>query len=137
MATQQIINHALTCKTTGITASTPSNIPVYLADSDNATDPKPTVGVADGTNSDIYGKMQDTFQLGDVTSVVGRELRYALGANVVIDGIVEFTKASASDAADIGLGVVGAANNQVDTAATGTGKVVARNGRTLWVDLRA
>ena len=135
---QQIINHSLTCKVDGITESTPSNIPVYLADSNNATDPTPTVGVADATNSVIYGKMEDSIPaLGDPIGITGNQLTYARGANVIVDGIVEFTKSSSGAPGDIGMGVVGAASNQVDTSATGTGKVVAYNDTTLWVDLRA
>lgn len=134
---QQIINEARTCKTTGITVGQ-ADIPVYLADSDNATEPTPTVGAADATNTAIYGKMEFTIPaLGDATGVSGNQLTYDIGANVITDGIVEFTKSSASVAGDIGLGVIGAASNEVDTSATGTGKVVARNGTTLWVDLRA
>ena len=137
MAAQQLINDQITCKTTGITAGQ-ADIPVYLADSNNATEPTPTVGPADATNTAIYGKMENTIgALGNPTGVSGNELTYEMGASVIVDGIVEFTKSAASVGGDIGMGVVGAANNQVDTSATGTGKVVARNGTTLWVDLRA
>lgn len=142
MAAQQIINDSITCKTTGsgITATT-RDIPVYLADSSGATEPTPTVGAADATNTAIYGKLEETIgPLGNPTgfdSTTPNQLEYTMGANVVIDGIVEFTKSSAAADTDIGLGVVGVANNQVDTAATGTGKVVAYNGTTIWVDLRA
>lgn len=135
---QQIINDAITCKAgTGITATT-KNIPVRLIDSDNATDPTPTVRPTDGTDNVVYGKLETAIPaLGDATGVSGNQLTYGLGANVIIDGIVEFTKSAASVAGDIGLGVQGAANNEVDTHADGTGRVVARNGTTLWVDLRA
>ena len=135
---QQIINDAITCKVgTGITATT-SDIPVRLVDSDNATDPTPTVAATDGTDNVIYGKLEATLDaFGDATGVSGNQITYDMGANVIVDGIVEFTKSAASVAGDIGLGVQGAANNQVDTHADGTGRVVARNGTTLWVDLRA
>ena len=139
MAAQQLINNSITCKVTSAITADQRNIPVYLADSDGATDPTPRVGPADATNTAIYGKLEDTIPaFGDPTASAGsNQLTYTMGANVVVDGIVEFTKSSAAADTDIGLGVVGVANNQVDTAATGTGKVVAYNGTTIWVDLRA
>ena len=138
---QQIINDAITCLAgSGITAGQ-ADLPVALADGGNVNDPTPTVIPADATNSAIYGKMETTIPaVGDATDISSTDntLTYPLGANVIVDGIVEFTTATAIGGSDVGKGVEGDASGNVAVAATGgTGKIVARNGTTIWVDLRA
>ena len=118
-----------------------SVIPVRLVDSNNA-DGIPTIGIADATNTVIYGKLDvaatDWNVLGEPTVDENGNTSYPGMGAVLVDGIVTFTLAANASNTDIGNGIEGAANNNVATSATGgTGKVVAYSGATIWVDLRA
>ena len=123
----------------GFTSS--SVIPVYLDDSNNA-DGIPTVGIADATNTTVYGKLDvaatNWNALGTPTVDANGNVTYPDMGAVIVDGIVQFTTAANLPDTDIGKGIEGAASNHVAAAATGgTGKIVARDGSTIWVDLRA
>lgn len=130
MAWQVLENEELQCKPldpdTSFSAADNSSeheIGVQLADSDGATIGVPTVQklAADGIP---YGK----FVVWDDTV---KELTVATG------GIQTFTKSSASVSADIGKGIIGDASNTVKTSSgTARGMVIARNGTTLYVDMR-
>lgn len=101
-----------------------THIPVSLADSDGVSLPEPTVAKAvdDGI---IYGKL--------VVWDAG-----AAKATVMTTGVLQFTVAAAIQATDFGKGIVGAGGNNVKvsgTARQGTGRIVARNDTTIWVDL--
>ena len=119
-----------------------SVIPVYLDESENA-DGIPTVGIADASNTTIYGKLDvaatNWDALGTPTVDSNGNVTYPNMGAVLVDGIVEFNVASSLGPNDVGKGIEGAAGNNVALAATGgTGKVVAHNGSTkIWVDLRA
>lgn len=118
-----------------------SVIPVRLDDSNNA-DGIPTIGIADATNSVVYGKLDvaatNWDALGEPTVDSNGNVTYPNMGAAIVSGIIEFSVASAIAPGDIGKGIEGAASNNVAAAATGgTGKIVARQGTTIWVDLRA
>ena len=95
---------------------------------DNVTNvPVPNVQLTDGTNTRVYG-------------VVVNINESTQRCSVVRSGVVPVRKSAASASADIGTGIVGAANGQVTAGAagTGTGIVVGRSsGSVLFVDLDA
>lgn len=90
------------------------------------TDPTPNVQLTSATNTRVYGVVA-TFN--PATQRCG----------VIRTGVVPIRKNAASAAGDMGTGVLGAANGQVDagTSGDGTGVVVGRSGNILWVDLDA
>ena len=114
---------------------------VRLVDSNNA-DGIPTIGIADATNSVVYGKLDvaatNWDALGTPTVDASGNVTYPDMGAAIVSGIVEFSVATAITGADVGKGIEGAAGNNVAAAATGgTGKIVAYSGTTIWVDLRA
>ena len=100
------------------------HIPVTLVDSEIGL-PEPRVGKADTAGDDIYGKLYN-WDAG------------AQKLTVQTTGIVQFTMAAAVPADAFGKGVEGAGGGNVQVAGTarqGTGRIIARNGTNVWVDL--
>lgn len=106
---------------------------------DNA-DGIPTVRLADGSNSVIYGKLDVDASNWDAlnpTSVdTDGDVTYPTMGAVIVDGIVTFPISTVA-VSDIGSGIVGAAGNTVAADADGSGKIITVSGGTAWVDLRA
>ena len=147
----------VTCSVTGTFERTDVNaeaeaIAVYLANSNNEDEPRPTVGKT-ADDSEIYGKLLAVHPDGDAFAdptidSAGNVTRGDI-VNVATDGILAFTKRAAATpwaavagaAADIGKGIVGAGaagSGWVKVAATGgTGKIVNYDGTTIYVDMRA
>ena len=110
------------------------------------------VGGSDAPSKLPYAKVisvvkgGDAFNISSVNATTGDVTRGDT-LTIVRDGIIAFTKrdlatgtAAATEAADIGKAIEGgtAVNGYVTTVATGgTGKVVDRDGTTLYVDLNA
>lgn len=152
MALEQI-GKPITCRVTGTFAVADTRgepVAVYLANSETDNEPYPTVGKVTATNNDVYGKLLSVVKGGDAFNVgsIDANGNVTRGDIVTVapDGILAFTKRSSSDAVDdgvagdIGKGIdgVGTAGGHVTVHATaGTGKVVAYDGSTIYVDLRA
>ena len=103
------------------------NVAVALSgDSDGSSVPMPTIYKSTTVGDYIYG----TLVVWDNTAKL---------ATVATGGILEFEKATASVAGDIGRGIVPDTTTagKVDTGAgAARGRVVARNGNSLFVDMQ-
>ena len=161
---QNMIEQQVTCKVSSTNGfsdaeyASEDGMVVYLADSDDATGPTPTIqntpaapGSA-GTETHLpYGALGNRVgALGDATGVSGNQITYDEGANAITKGIVPITipaggAATTIDATSIGrgLGLVltnppASATDGLQAMATGgKGKIIARNGRTVYWDIRA
>lgn len=99
-------------------------------------------GTTDNVNTFGEPLVQKTAAAGDI--VYGILLTVDDGAQkltVAAEGIVRVRKNAASVAADIGRGIIGTTDagqvTTINTPGSGKGKVIARDGNYLWVDLNA
>lgn len=156
---QYLIGDQVPCKVSATVGFTDADytssdgVVVFLDDSDNATGPTPTIRktpaapAAPGTEThEPYGALANRIPaFGDVTGVSGNELQYASGANVTVSGIVAIAIPSGVTVDDTSIGEgIGyvitnppGANDGLQPSSDGGGKIIARNGNTVYWDIRA
>ena len=162
---QNMIEQQVTCQVSSTNGfsdaeyASSDGMVVYLVDPDDpATGPTPTIQntpaapTAPGTATHLpYGALGNRVgPLGDATGVSGNQITYAEGANAITKGIVPITipaggAATTIDATSIGRGLgyvvtnpAASATDGLQALATGgKGKIVARNGRVVYWDIRA
>lgn len=160
MAAQSHIGNQVTCKVDAANAfsdadyANESGVVGFLTDSPGATGPVPTVRrvpPAPATGSEThepYGVLANRVEaFGEPTLGTGNQLTYSPAVNMIVSGIVAVNIPNTQitvDGTSIGRGLgyvttdTPAATDGIQPVATGgKGRIVARNGRDVYWDIRA